>query len=377
MYRVNTPKKVLNFDTICFICKKEECKKHRTRIFGRSLLDIPSILERLGELKDLADYAEYSTLFLCRSCLQKVKRFSSVEKAYTELKREIQSNLNNDVKLRSKRVSPGVEESAKKSLKYNDTSSTQTLSSVPRPCFSESPVRSSSIHDAPRVFCLVGFQNTSTPLKHVPQVHRPTRNLPVKQRTADGSQKSTVTITLTYPSKTIKQELTGEYEVIGKALIHKNSLAIAKAVLRSKDVRNKVVERILRILQEEINGLCSSRNPSILRKSTRDDLINFDLEKLCYEWKERAPLFYSVLLTCCLSPRKSAVNDAKWFPAMAVAGSVILKERNQHMSALASILGIAIKTRSMEVRFISTTKINHLSHLYEICTLLFVLKSTS
>ena len=36
--------------------------------------------------------------------------------------------------------------------------------------------------------------------------------------------------------------------------------------------------------------------PSLLRKTSKEDLQNFDLEKLCEEWQERAPIFYALLL---------------------------------------------------------------------------------
>ena len=36
--------------------------------------------------------------------------------------------------------------------------------------------------------------------------------------------------------------------------------------------------------------------PSLLRKTSKEDLQNFDLQKLCEEWQERAPIFYALLL---------------------------------------------------------------------------------
>jgi len=102
---------------------------------------------------------------------------------------------------------------------------------------------------------------------------------------------------------------------------------------------------ILRVVSTEVNDLCSKRNPTLLRKSSKEDLINYDMKSLCAEWGERAPVFYSFLLTCC-SRRDT---KASWLPSVAIAGSILLKERNSHMSATASVLGILIKTGSMEV----------------------------
>ena len=39
--------------------------------------------------------------------------------------------------------------------------------------------------------------------------------------------------------------------------------------------------------------LCSQKNSSLLRKTSKEDLIKFKLESLGEEWKTRAPLFHS------------------------------------------------------------------------------------
>jgi hypothetical protein len=52
-----------------------------------------------------------------------------------------------------------------------------------------------------------------------------------------------------------------------------------------------VVNLVLKKLGEELNSVCPWKNPSNLRKSTIDDILNFLLEKVCLELKERTPLF--------------------------------------------------------------------------------------
>ena len=154
-------------------------------------------------------------------------------------------------------------------------------------------------------------------------------------------------VVVEYPSKTVNKTLSGDMEPIVKALAHGPPSRIAKTVLKCKTLRTEIICQVLRIVASEMNQLCSKKNPSILRKTSKDDLINFDMEKLRDEWKERAPVFYSFLLTC--SSSKNTSTTANWFPSIAVAGSVLLKQRNSHMNASASALGILIKTGSIEV----------------------------
>ena len=64
--------------------------------------------------------------------------------------------------------------------------------------------------------------------------------------------------------------------------------------------KKKTLEAICR----ESNELCSKKNPSLLRKSGSDDMGNFSLQNLSKEWKERAPLFVSFLITCATVKEK-------------------------------------------------------------------------
>ena len=92
--------------------------------------------------------------------------------------------------------------------------------------------------------------------------------------------------------------------------------------------------------------LCSKTNPSLLQKFSEEGLTDFDLQHVCKELEVRAPLFYSFLMTSASNKRTKA---SSWFGSVAVAGSVLLKQRNKQMDATFSLLGIMMKTKSIEV----------------------------
>ena len=176
---------------------------------------------------------------------------------------------------------------------------------------------------------------------------------------------TSVKLTIEYPSKSFNKTLGKDYEAIGKALAYGPPQRVATAVVKCKVLTEYVVENILKILANEVNGLCSRRNPSLMRKCGKDDLVNFDFQSLCDEWKERAPLFFSFLMTCCVPTCK---RDVKWLPSAAVARSVLLKQCNSQMNATASVLGVLIKTGSMEVcRFSSFCRKTALFLIIYIC----------
>ena len=70
------------------------------------------------------------------------------------------------------------------------------------------------------------------------------------------------------------------------------------------------------------------------------------MEAMCHEWKERAPIFYAFLMTIALS---NGTKDSSWLPSIALAGSILLKQRSRHMNGTATFLAIAFKTTSTEV----------------------------
>ena len=86
----------------------------------------------------------------------------------------------------------------------------------------------------------------------------------------------------------------------------------------------------------------------MLRANTKEEIVNFDFQKLCFEWKERAPISYAFLMTCATTTRNKIAPE--WLPSIAVAGLILLKQRNSHMNGCATVLGILIKSRSLEVR---------------------------
>ena len=171
-------------------------------------------------------------------------------------------------------------------------------------------------------------------------------NAPFKS--SNAATFTSVDVTIKYPSKTVNRTLAKDYEAIAKALTFGPPQRLAKAVLKCKLLSKHVIESVLNLLSNEESGLCSRKTPSLLRKCGKEDLENFKFQSLCDEWRERSPLFFSFLMTCCISGR-SRDQAVKWLPSAVVAGSVLLKQRNQEMNATASELGVLLKTGSIEV----------------------------
>ena len=152
-------------------------------------------------------------------------------------------------------------------------------------------------------------------------------------------------ISVNYPSKPVNKVLNKEYEALGKAVVHGPPSRIATAVRKCAPLTHLVIEKVLRSLKTEVGDIWSKKKPSLLRNCTKEALTTFGFEELCREWSERSPVFYSFLLTACTTGN----SKITWLTSVAIAGSILLKQRNPHMNAAASITSLLLKTKSIEV----------------------------
>ena len=83
-----------------------------------------------------------------------------------------------------------------------------------------------------------------------------------------------------YPSKTVQKELNDDLAVLGKAIASGFEQRIVKAILKNVKLKKIVVEKVLQLVTSQINGICSRKQPSMLRANTKEEIVNFDLEKL-------------------------------------------------------------------------------------------------
>ena len=299
-----TPKKIIDSEYKCFLCDAFT-HSSRVKIFGESGLDIPRLIESaVGE--NLGKYENSgSQMFICTKCYKRLLRLEKAKKNLEGIKEEIcgiYQSINRRVKRQitdanvSENVAPHTTtkpSSAAKSLKFTESSTTATNDDFPTTCTSSDsgPAEVSEnflAWKSPQYSGAVIRQTFGAPLLSSTPVSS-------KQKTSNQSKASientTVKLSVSYPSKTVNKTLPKDYEALGKSLIHGPPSRIATAVLKCAPLTHLVIEEVLRLLKAKVGDLCSKKNPSSLRNCTKDALINFELEKLCNEWKERAPLF--------------------------------------------------------------------------------------
>lgn len=132
--------------------------------------------------------------------------------------------------------------------------------------------------------------------------------------------------------------LTPNLRRIGLSLLNRTSLV--NAVLADSILKEELLAAVVNELMRECDHLCGKK-VSILRKSKADDLLQFSWEKLQSEWKEEASTLYRILIAVA-TPRLAAELSEDKLPSVCVAGSILLRSRNLHMSALQHLIGLIL-----------------------------------
>ena len=145
---------------------------------------------------------------------------------------------------------------------------------------------------------------------------------------------------------------------------------MARAAFRVKELRVELIKCVLRQLSIECTTIVSPKTSSILRSTTPEGIRNLSLQEVCHEWKQQTPLLYSLLMTTASPSQrnqqrrtkknsisisgkaKNSLEDCDWLPSVAVAGSILLKQRSRSMNAVQLMLMMLIKYSGFQVCFI-------------------------
>lgn len=122
---------------------------------------------------------------------------------------------------------------------------------------------------------------------------------------------------------------------LGKALARGTLKSVAQAAFQCPSLRHHIQELVGKEVSKECKNLCSLSNPSILRFVSKDAVVKFSWEAVSEELKNRAPLFYSVLLYGTGKNEDSA--------ALTSDAAVVLKQRDKAMSLVQYITGLTLK----------------------------------
>lgn len=179
-----------------------------------------------------------------------------------------------------------------------------------------------------------------------------------------------------WPSCDRSRKLQDDLVKIGVSLLRGTYKEIALSLWKHPEIRNNLIALLLKEVNKECESMCRDRIPqpvspleihkrepkdkkrdrlnmfdarSILKKTTKQDMLLFSFEKLDSEMQESWPLFRSVLMTACSRRSNARKQDLYWQAAVCTTGSVCLKNRSQRMTALQLYISLIVNNSSYTV----------------------------
>ena len=131
-----------------------------------------------------------------------------------------------------------------------------------------------------------------------------------------------------------------KFAAIGKSLAWKR---FCKAVLNHPDLAKAMVREIGNLIHNECVSLVSSNDLSTLRKKSKSELSAFKWTDIASEWEMWAPTFLMLLAAAGDKQwhRKESITP-KCIPALCMAGAVLMKTRNKHVSKVQCVISLVL-----------------------------------
>ncbi|CAB3993976.1 Hypothetical predicted protein [Paramuricea clavata] len=225
-----TPKKLSHREQCCFLCKKVLANEHdKISVFGKSTIGIPTLVLRATKV-DLSFYVRCEKIAICRmSCYKRLTRYKNSLRKVDEIEHEIALKYNMLVPAKS------TLPNSKRSLAFEDShiesNATSSIREVPVPTDitvlmpnPNIPLTCTPINKAKTPHSLPDFEQTETV------------SVPVEKKTK-------LSLTVQYPSKTIRRELIDDFAILGEAIAHGSPQRIARAVLKNSTVKNTFLKQ--------------------------------------------------------------------------------------------------------------------------------------
>ena len=178
-----------------------------------------------------------------------------------------------------------------------------------------------------------------------------------------SSTSTTAFISVKWPTLERHKELSNDLTNIGVKLLKGTYPEIAKAVWAHAEINKSLIGLFLKEINKECDYMCQEKTnkgksepqsrsiKSILKKTSKDDLLNFSFEQLDAEMQFRCPIFRSVLLTSSLRTNKTTSTDLFWQSTISTAAAVCLKNRSSKMTALQLIISNILQHSSFTVSY--------------------------
>lgn len=125
-----------------------------------------------------------------------------------------------------------------------------------------------------------------------------------------------------------------------------NAKSVASSALKVNSLEDKITEALGQSITDELKGLCATSNPSILRKTSKEDLLQFSWNNVFAELREQAPVFLQFIQASVQNPSHSRNVHNKGdalIPPMCDAACQLIAVFNEGMCTSRRIKSVILK----------------------------------
>ena len=144
-------------------------------------------------------------------------------------------------------------------------------------------------------------------------------------------------------SKHTVQYLTPSMKKIAKSVGRRNSKSIARQAMNHRRIREFILRQVGKLIRKDMEHLCSTKAPSMLRKRTVEAMKSFCWEDFLKELEATSPTFYRLLRDCVFRKRRKASKHAKSYAVndsavIGMCAAILLRHRNSNMNLVQRII---------------------------------------
>ena len=305
----------------------------------------------LAEIKDLPFDWTLPSRHVCRQCLGHLKQ----RRTWTEKVRQVENLLwqlvrQNCSDLSENRNQPS---GAKRGHDVDDENISDGR------CF-VTPMTSTPTKRPPKKVVIVADEEGSTGNKSVVNKKASTRlafqppqsqpdQLQQQPSSSDKQKQTSVSIRTEWANSSRNRTLPGDLIPVGLMLCRGTYKQIARACWQAPLIQCHLVDLFVKEVNKECETLSrkgSEKRPqpqSILRKTSKQDIVKFSFEKFEQELETRAPLFHSVLKSAASNRRIKDQNAKFLMQSTCMAAAICLKNRCPSMTVIQLIISIILQ----------------------------------
>eukprot|EP00794_Sanderia_malayensis_P008410 gene8410-9308_t len=165
---------------------------------------------------------------------------------------------------------------------------------------------------------------------------------PVIPKKSDEGYETKVFVRAEWCSGAREKQLPSGLCALGKMLVRGTLKQIAHAAWSSTCLKEFILKDLLKSVHHECAAICSRKNPSILRKTKKEQITEFSFDNLEQELAEKTPILNAVLKTASMR-KLGEDNTLSWIPSVCMAAAICMKNRSHHMTALQLLVSIILK----------------------------------